>query len=111
MPFGLPPFSDTTSTRPSGCTRSTVPRPSSTHSSVPSSIAIGPSGKNRSDATSVVSGMSTCAANHCPRRFVKLEQQLRDRFGLAAIGTGQTVLDDLADRDHHDAVLLREHLE
>src|SRR5689334_16456527 len=55
-PFGLPPGDATTSTLPSGCTRSTVAPLSSTHSNVPSGIHTGPSGNWRPVAISVTSG-------------------------------------------------------
>src|SRR5207244_12212986 len=40
-----------------------------------------------------------------------LQQELRYRLGLAPIGERETMLDDLADGDHRDAMLLREQLE
>src|SRR5436305_7282196 len=89
IPFGLPPFSEITSTPPFGWIRWTVRRRSSTHNRVPSSIAIGPSGKKSPDATSVVSGVCTGAGNHRARARVNLallEEQLRYRFGIAAFG-------------------------
>src|SRR5215217_3150943 len=54
-PFGLPPFSDSTAFFPSGCTRTTVPPRSSTHSRVPSGIHTGPSGKRNPLVISVIS--------------------------------------------------------
>ena len=54
-PFGLPPFSDTTAFLPSDCTRTTVPPRSSTHSTLPSGIHTGPSGKRNPLVISVIS--------------------------------------------------------
>ena len=50
--MGPPPVVATTSTRPSGVTRDTVPRAISTRITLPSSIATGPSGKASPDAIS-----------------------------------------------------------
>src|SRR5947207_6711943 len=71
-PFGLPPFSDTTSVLPSDCTRTTVPPRSSTHSTLPSGIHTGPSGKRNPLAISVIS-MSMAGAKHLLDRSVKAE--------------------------------------
>src|SRR4051794_36893046 len=49
-PFGPPPHSATTSILPSGVTRLSVPRFISTTSTLPSGMAIGPSGNSRPDA-------------------------------------------------------------
>ena len=54
-PFGLPPFSDTTSFLPSDCTRTTVPPSSSVHSTLPSGNHTGPSGKRKPLVISVIS--------------------------------------------------------
>ena len=54
-PLGLPPGVAIVSMRPSGCTRSTVRRLSSTHSTVPSGIHTGPSGNSSPVAISVIS--------------------------------------------------------
>jgi hypothetical protein len=39
------------------------------------------------------------------------QEKLRHRLALTAIGARETVLDDLRDGDHRDAMLLREQLE
>src|SRR5437764_8927591 len=69
-PFGLPPFSDTTDVLPSDCTRTTVPPRSSTHSTLPSGIHTGPSGKRNPLAISVIS-MSMAGAKHLLERSVR----------------------------------------
>src|SRR5215510_3093706 len=50
-PFGPPPVSPTTVTRPSGVTRVSVPRLISTSSTLPSGMAMGPSGNWRPSAS------------------------------------------------------------
>src|SRR5436309_11114069 len=70
--FGLPPFADTTAVLPSDCTRTTVPPRSSTHSTLPSGIHTGPSGKRNPLAISVMS-MSMAGAKHLLDRSVKAE--------------------------------------
>src|SRR2546428_12677690 len=69
-PFGLPPFSDTTAFLPSDCPRTTVPPSSSTHSTLPSGIHTGPSGKRN---PLVISVISMAGAKHLLDRSVKAE--------------------------------------
>src|SRR6266540_1836576 len=85
-PFGLPPFSETTSFLPSGCTRTTVPPSSSTHSRLPSGIHTGPSGNRRPVATSVISGsmLSPLAATSPVAAERSMPLTARSRAGCMA---------------------------
>src|SRR3989442_664542 len=66
-PFGLPPVSDTTAFLPSDCTRTTVPPSSSTHSTLPSGIHTGPSGKRNPLVISVISTSMSVPPGRRPR--------------------------------------------
>src|SRR5262245_41921410 len=96
-PFGPPPHSATTSTRPSVRTRDSVPRRISTSSTLPSEHQIGPSGNWRPDASWRNSGTPLHARQRRLRR--------RERGGVVVVPLAL----DLAVLDLVDRRLLERH--